>query len=1380
MPYIGSPPDTQKGNTLTKKDRAIMSLFVYITDECREQAQKSGANIVDALERLKAHVEKEQNFLNFHEFPAPYFAKKKFPRFQYRLLAAKEEVRVDGESHIVLVFWAFLTKGDVEYERFYRDTVGYGERKYKPVRRKLDLEQYIRHRTVEAPPPVKPRLTDNDYRYLNDAIAKRNDGETMVCETKEWVDAVTAEENKGALAFIHQTVFGLVEQLDNTKNSSGGWERAPVGQTGYEIIHLHDSANNRLVLWDLVRRGEDSHAPATGATGLDSTFGRAYPSFFVFDEKLWMELEQDLNGNLALTEEEDEVLHSSRSEDAKFPLFIKGRAGSGKSTILQYLFAEYFARWARSRPCATPPGYFACNKDLVQRAREVVKSILSNKADYSGINAENDTFASSFHVLREFFISLLERQEQAKLFPLNRYIDYARFVRLWEKRFERVGSAREEYGPEISWHVIRTFIKGMATFDGLDEDATADDWVLDWEGFKDLNDRHKNVTQEQFKLVFEKVWEGWYKQLTAASPQGDGLWDDQDLVGFLLRQNRFDRRAEAKFPGVFCDEAQDFTQAEVMAFLKMSRYSDHSILPSELRTLPFAFAGDEFQTLNPSGFRWESVKDMYRTEFIQRICPLAASAGGAELLVHDLKNNYRSDASVVRFGNTVQLLRAAQFGHSTLDPQLDRKALDGNSRGRPVSFFDKDDPVFWNGVKQRRDIHLIVPCREGEEAQYIRDHLDKHVVIDEKGLSHPPVLSASRAKGLEYQCVAVYGFGDSLGDARLVDGGKPLVQREELTDEARLALEYFLNHLYVGVSRPRNQLYIADSEQGVKRLWTFAKDPQSLERLLGRMRNVTQWREHTTTWVQGDEQAMEASYDVDFSGLAKQSEKEGDIRQAPEEMRRAAQWWREAMNNEGAERCEAKALRIERRFPEAAEKFVSLAMIPEAIDCYWLMDGQPAGWQHIHEVLKHHPDIGHGMREKVASALGAKPVIPESCSRLLGEFLRDVEMRNNLAEHQTPEWKAAISELADHSLKERGAGAGENFATIAKLAELGLVNNARRYADRACERGLWNAARAVYEAAGETLEQSKNDNYLRCCAVSLPYPENLVFLGKMEEKLSDVIVDEYVSNREKGPLTEGQAAIVARAMLRTNRMKDLACVVSSFVNPKTFQSLSSLVSGKEEQRLLRSLKIIAKAQKIVENKLPELARNLVIQVQEAILLVQLASRMAWETAYDGPDPDLEPLLKNISMDWVNEGRTFLNLTWYEIGTALELHCPPDICHAFFDEFCYSFKVPREIIPHYITAIDRNVKFLKQQNKLAPDTEQEYNQKREELIQRWKISASEIPVNIAPLNDWDSLKAKYINRLAKIISPNRTPVSGEAAVDARTEEDEQDAPPLTDS
>jgi len=84
---------------------------------------------------------------------------------------------------------------------------------------------------------------------------------------------------------------------------------------------------------------------------------------------------------MALSVEEMNVIKSARVSGG-FPLFINGRAGSGKSTILQYLFADIIIRWFRENnseqeaEAMAPPIYLTSSKILLEEARKRVEKIL--------------------------------------------------------------------------------------------------------------------------------------------------------------------------------------------------------------------------------------------------------------------------------------------------------------------------------------------------------------------------------------------------------------------------------------------------------------------------------------------------------------------------------------------------------------------------------------------------------------------------------------------------------------------------------------------------------------------------------------------------------------------------------------------------------------------------------------------------------------------------------------------------------------------------------------------------------------------------------------------------------------------------------------------
>ncbi len=148
----------------------------------------------------------------------------------------------------------------------------------------------------------------------------------------------------------------------------------------------------------------------------------------------------------------------------------------------------------------------------------------------------------------------------------------------------------------VSWHVIRSYIKGM----GSDE-------YLGPEDYEQLPENQLTVTSTMFRAVYDQVWTRWY-----AGVADEGYWDDQDLARYILENDL----APRCYSAVFCDEAQDFTRIELEVLLRLSLYSNRALPSDAVSRVPFASAGDEFQTLNPTGFRWDAIKAAFVEKFI--------------------------------------------------------------------------------------------------------------------------------------------------------------------------------------------------------------------------------------------------------------------------------------------------------------------------------------------------------------------------------------------------------------------------------------------------------------------------------------------------------------------------------------------------------------------------------------------------------------------------------------------------------------------------------------------------------------------------------------------------------------------------------------------
>lgn len=352
-------------------------LFVYITDTCREDAKRH--SMVSNLERLVKEIEKTQTTSAFDQFPKPYYVKKKFAGRQGRLIAAEKFVKVKGETHSVLALLAILIRGDGEYDSptgFGHDPEGYGKKYLMPEFEALDFEAIVEERMQTEPPPQKDKLHDLEQMFLaNDQRPGAASNEMMLCESKKWVDEVVKCED--LLPRLKDQILEI-SSLGCDESVDGVHQKTPVLQReDYEIAYQWLEGGRRLFLYDLVKQGvePDGAIPRNRTEDIQKYLYREYPDWMLYDDKMWNDLEKDRFGNFSLSPEESRILHPTNSDGLQFPLFINGRAGSGKSTVLQYLYADYFSRYAKvGKEAGKPPAYFTCNRELIRSAVDLVKS----------------------------------------------------------------------------------------------------------------------------------------------------------------------------------------------------------------------------------------------------------------------------------------------------------------------------------------------------------------------------------------------------------------------------------------------------------------------------------------------------------------------------------------------------------------------------------------------------------------------------------------------------------------------------------------------------------------------------------------------------------------------------------------------------------------------------------------------------------------------------------------------------------------------------------------------------------------------------------------------------------------------------------------------
>src|SRR5262249_5191277 len=158
----------------------------------------------------------------------------------------------------------------------------------------------------------------------------------LVCESREWVEQVTQDRINNQLArFCKPCLDALYKEPGlhflpvADKPKWGIWALRSEGRLFLITPATEETVNQAMELaYSYKERLKDKDA-----TVVLQASRRAYPAIILADDDLWIGLEKEPLANMALSPEESEVLESARRSDGAFPLFINGRAGSGKSTI---------------------------------------------------------------------------------------------------------------------------------------------------------------------------------------------------------------------------------------------------------------------------------------------------------------------------------------------------------------------------------------------------------------------------------------------------------------------------------------------------------------------------------------------------------------------------------------------------------------------------------------------------------------------------------------------------------------------------------------------------------------------------------------------------------------------------------------------------------------------------------------------------------------------------------------------------------------------------------------------------------------------------------------------------------------------------------------
>ncbi|MFH0736330.1 MAG: UvrD-helicase domain-containing protein [bacterium] len=533
-------------------------------------------------------------------------------------------------------------------------------------------------------------------------------------------------------------------------------------------------------------------------------------------ERIELYTKDDFDLYLYLTPYQIDVLKSPP------PLLVSGTAGSGKTTLgVYYLLKESIGSYRKL--------FITYNKYLKIAAERLYKGLLNSE------KSAGEYEYPDFFTYKEFCLSTVNRFTK-KFVPENE-INYERFAALIQQnrniqRFD-IPLIWEEFRaiikgalPQLNVKLFNTAIQKIKTsktdtgfnnillrqfiiFSNLESAGRIEHFVNKYlrinfpefiknfesiirdkpervipilESILELFAKQKELTQKKHLSFLEyemigkkkapnfnvdrkeiyKIFE-WYQDKL----ETEHLWDELDLTKEVMTIYNDKDMSNWQYDLVICDEVQDLTDIQ------------HELLFNLVKNpLNLILTGDTKQIINPSGFRWEELKQ----HFYERNLKIPE--------ISFLNLNFRSSGSIVELSNCLLEIKTELLGLSS-----DQHQEDWKFKNRP--------PVIIAGMKESEIITNLritgagktILVRTEEEKENLKVLLETELIF-----------TIGEAKGLEFDTVFLWKFCSEKQTADI--WGNILSDNYSSIHSAKIKHE--INLLYVAITRAQKDLIIYD------------------------------------------------------------------------------------------------------------------------------------------------------------------------------------------------------------------------------------------------------------------------------------------------------------------------------------------------------------------------------------------------------------------------------------------------------------------------------------------------------------------------------------------------------------------------------------------
>lgn len=289
----------------------------------------------------------------------------------------------------------------------------------------------------------------------------------------------------------------------------------------------------------------------------------------------------------------------------------------------------------------------------------------------------------------------------------------------------------------------------------------------------------QSIFNENEKIEVYKIFTRYLKYLTENNYYGSNILSFEYL-----------KKVKPLYDYVVIDEVQDITAIQLYLIL-------NSLKQSGL----FLLCGDANQIVHPNFFSWSKIKTLfYKNESLH---------DGLDI-THILHHNYRNSQCVTEISNRVLLLKNARFG------SIDKEShylVETNADLEGGIFFLKNNPHILSELDQKTAIST--------QFAIIVMHEEQKKLV-QRIFKTPLVFSIQEAKGLEYKNIILYDFISSANnhfteicrDIKNQDLQRDFkyARNKDKTDKSLEVYKFYINALYVGLTRAMHNLYWVEKE----------------------------------------------------------------------------------------------------------------------------------------------------------------------------------------------------------------------------------------------------------------------------------------------------------------------------------------------------------------------------------------------------------------------------------------------------------------------------------------------------------------------------------------------------------------------------------------